>query len=209
MRTLLKILLLPLLSLLIPPRATEEMVKKLSLDELKSLTRRNHPHFEGLLPYHEPRVKALIWELKFHRNPYAQALAGAILAERVAEIAAEELTHITLVPVPMHRKRLRERGFNHAEDLCREIKARLKEGCTVRTLLHKERETPRQAELDAAARKENLSETFTTTVDGNPPPRVCLVIDDVTTTGATFSEAGRALRDAGVRDIHFLALAYS
>ncbi len=197
-----------LISLLIPPRTTEEMVQKLSVEELKSLMRGKDAPFEGLLPYHEPRVKALVWELKFHRHPYALALAGAILAERVAEISAEELSSVVLVPVPMHARRLRERGFNHAEDLCREISARV-EGCTVLPLLRKTKETPRQAELAAAARKANLQEAFRVAGDGSTPPHACLVIDDVTTTGATFNEAARALRDAGVRDIHFLALARS
>jgi predicted amidophosphoribosyltransferase len=201
-------ILLRFLSLLIPPRATEEMVQKLSIGELRSLTRSEGVRFEGLLPYHEPRVKALVWELKFHRNPYALALAGAILAERAAEISAEALSSVALVPVPMHTQRLHERGFNHAEDLCREISARV-ERCTVLPLLQKIRETPRQAELSAAARKVNLREMFTVVGGGVSSPHTCLVIDDVTTTGATFSEAERALRDAGVRDIHFLALAYS
>ncbi len=196
-----------LLSLLIPPRASETLVARLSSDELRGLALSGETSCEALLPYHEPRVKALVWELKYYRNGRALRLAGELLAPRVAEMSAEELGELVLIPIPMDRGRLRERGGNHAEALCREVARHT--DCVVAThALQKTKETPRQVTLPAAARLTNLTRAFaadSALVHG----RSCLVIDDVTTTGATFREATRALGEAGARRVLCLALASS
>src|SRR3989338_3113671 len=74
------------LSFLIPPRPTERIVARLSAQELRALVREERRVHEALLPYHEPRVKALIWELKYYGNKKACEIGGSLLAERVAEI---------------------------------------------------------------------------------------------------------------------------
>lgn len=195
-----------LLSLLVPPRSTEKMVEHLSPEDLRALTLPDIR--DGLLPYHDPRVKALVWELKYHRNGRALSIAGALLAEHVADIAAEEMREVLLVPVPMSDRGRLERGFDHAYELCRDI-ARRVERCSVAPLLEKTRETPRQATLPAEARKTNLSGVFAVRAPVPSSSAHIVVIDDVVTTGATFRESERVLRSAGVERIRCLALARS
>lgn len=206
MRTRMKDALTSLLSLLVPPRATERMVERLSLEDLRALVLPDIR--DGLLPYHDPRVKALVWELKYYRNRRALSLAGILLAEHVADIAAEEMRDILLVPIPMHRTSRLARGFDHAHELCKEIARRI-ERCSVAPLLRKTRETPRQATLPAEARRMNLSGAFAAHAPEHPLYAHVVVIDDVTTTGATFRESEHALRSAGIVHIRSLALARS
>jgi len=88
-------LFLYIVDLLLPPRRTELLVRELSLDELRRLGG------EEPLPYHDPRVTALVWELKYYGTRRAAALAGEYLSEVLLAIAAEELGAPLLVPVPM------------------------------------------------------------------------------------------------------------
>ena len=126
------------------------------------------------------------------------------LARAAAAVAPPEWAVEVVVPVPLARGRRRARGYNQAEIAAREIARRF--AVPVETKwLRRIRETPPQAGLAAAARATNLRDAFAAApVDS--PPRGVLLVDDVTTTGATFEAAARALRAAGVRRVYALAL---
>jgi predicted amidophosphoribosyltransferase len=108
-----------------------------------------------------------------------------------------------VVPVPLHPKRLRHRGFNPACELARAV-AREIGAPLAPTAIARLRDTPSQTGLDAAARRRNVRDACRTS--GVVPERVWLV-DDVITTGATTREAARALRAAGARHVVALAAA--
>src|SRR3990167_3073058 len=117
--------LLPLLDALIPPRPSERIVRALSLEELRGLPApKSSGSFEALLPYHDPRCLALVWELKYRRSGAAVALAAALFEEPLAGFAGEEGVVPLLIPVPMHPLRLTERGFNQTELLCAAVAER-------------------------------------------------------------------------------------
>ncbi|MDP4020730.1 MAG: hypothetical protein Q8P58_01665, partial [Candidatus Adlerbacteria bacterium] len=103
-----------LVDFLVPPRASERLVRGLTLEDLELWA----DPTTGVLPYHDPRVTALVWEVKYRANKHALALAGQFLAEHVLGIAGEELGQPLLVPVPMHPARRRARGHNQTELLC-------------------------------------------------------------------------------------------
>ena len=103
----------PLLDMLLPPRKTESAVRELSLSDLFALAT-----LEGPLPYHDARVRSLVWELKYRGNARAAALAGEFLSDVLMAEAAECLGKPLLIPMPMHAQRRRERGFNQTEMLC-------------------------------------------------------------------------------------------
>lgn len=101
-----------------------------------------------------------------------------------------------LVPLPLHRRRLRERGYDQALELARPLARAL--ALPLRPdLLHRVRETAPQSRLDAAARRKNLRGAFAATSAAPSFAHVAL-IDDVMTTGATLHAAAEALRRAGV-----------
>lgn len=110
-----------------------------------------------------------------------------------------------IVPVPLHRARLRQRGYNQALELARPLARAL--GVPVyRAGLQRVRATTAQTELGALARRRNLRGAFAANRNVAWPEHVIL-LDDVMTTGATLAECSRALRRAGVKRIDVWALA--
>lgn len=107
-----------------------------------------------------------------------------------------------VAPVPLHASRQRRRGYNQSEIAARTVAGLL--DLSLERLLLRVRSTPPQVGLGAAARATNLRDAFA--VAGGSPERV-LLVDDVTTTGATMEAAAEALRRAGAGVVYALALA--
>lgn len=162
------------------------------------------PAFDGLRTPFEfaGDARRAVLEAKFRGvtallPPLARAAAAVVPAEWAVE---------AVVPVPLARGRRRSRGYNQAEIAAREVARRL--DASVETgWLRRIRETPPQAGLAAEARATNLRDAFAVRGADSPAPGSVLLVDDVTTTGATFEAATRALRAAGVRRVYALALA--
>jgi ComF family protein len=133
--------------------------------------------------------------------------AGRVLAELMTERARTDApAHpALLIPVPLHRDRLRERGYNQALELARPL-ARALGIALARDVLARSNATPPQTGLDAHARRRNLRGAFAIAPDAQLPAHVALV-DDVMTTGATLGEAARVLVRAGVARVDVWALA--
>ena len=122
-----------------------------------------------------------------------------------------------VVPVPLHHRKLRDRGFNQALELARFAligiarAPKLKPPCGLprleRSLLHRTRETRSLGHASPAARFAEVAGAFVVSESERVRNRRVLVIDDVYTTGATFSECSDALVTAGAADVHVLALA--
>ena len=111
-----------------------------------------------------------------------------------------------IVPVPLHRQRLRERGYNQAAVLAQafghEISLPVRENWLVRT-----RATATQIDLDAAERKQNVAHAFQCRDDDSIAGRQVLLIDDVCTTGATLDACSQALQQAGAQSVWGFTLA--
>ncbi|WP_261944363.1 ComF family protein [Pseudomonas sp. LRP2-20] len=111
-----------------------------------------------------------------------------------------------LLPVPLARRRLRQRGFNQAGMLGRWLSKALAIECDERLLL-RTRETPAQQRLDARGRQRNLRQAFALASEASLKGRHVAVIDDVLTTGATAQAIAQLLRHAGARRIDVYCLA--
>lgn len=104
-----------------------------------------------------------------------------------------------IIPVPVHKSRLKKRGFNQAQELG--IRLSAKTGIPMRTeFLKRTKKTLPQKELDAGARLKNLEQAF---VCGRLPSgiRTVLLVDDIYTTGSTMEACSRALKNAGAERI--------
>jgi ComF family protein len=133
--------------------------------------------------------------------------AGRVLADLMIERAHFDAPArpVALVAVPLHRSRLRERGYNQALEVAKALSAGL--GIPLaRDLLVRVRATAAQTGLDAASRRRNLRGAFAVANVHEVPDHVALV-DDVMTTGATLRECARMLRRAGVARVDVWALA--
>ena len=132
------------------------------------------------------------------------------LAVPLGKLASDYLTrnHLpidTVVPVPLHSRRLRERGYNQAALLAEEI-GRAVEVTVVDDVLRRVKSTTPQVGLSAVQRRENVRGAFQCT-DTSLRGRNVLLVDDVCTTGATMESCSIALRDAGVSVVWGLPLA--
>lgn len=138
--------------------------------------------------------------LKYEARTDLVAILGALFADDCTELAG---SIDIVVPIPLHPRRLRERGFNQAALLARPVAQTLAVPLDTRVLA-RVRDTRAQAGLDATSRAHNVKGCL---VARPLRGRRILVIDDVRTTGATFTEAFRALREAGASEVHGRALA--
>lgn len=149
-----------------------------------------HAAFDYAFP-----LDRLLPRLKFHRD----FAAGRVLAQCMAEHCVGLPRPQALVPVPLHRGRLRQRGYDQALELARPLAHALALPLQA-GLLHRSKPTQAQSRLDADARGRNLRGAFRVNPAAELPMHVALV-DDVMTTGATLHAAARTLRAAGVARI--------
>lgn len=137
-----------------------------------------------------PTLDALVRRYKFEQDLAAGAvLAGLMLQQRPPWLAGQ-----VLVPIPLHRQRLAQRGYDQAHELAAQLAQAT--GLPSGHLLRRERATAAQSGLDRQQRRKNLRRAFVA-LPGPLPPSVVLV-DDVMTTGATLEAAAQALQRAGV-----------
>jgi ComF family protein len=136
-------------------------------------------------------------------DPKAGALVRALAREAAARVPGPPPDLV--VPVPLHPRRLRERGFNPACELARAIAGPARLRLAPRAL-ERIRDTPSQTGLDRAGRRRNVRGAFRAR---HPVPRRIWLVDDVVTTGSTLAEAARALRRAGARRVVGLCVAWT
>jgi ComF family protein len=112
----------------------------------------------------------------------------------------------TIIPVPVHRRRLFKRGFNQAVILAAKLSSKATLPLDRRSLI-KQKDTVPQARLPRAERVKNLRNSFGILDDGNVRKKRVLLIDDVATTGSTIAEATKTLLKAGASSVDALVLA--
>jgi len=151
--------------------------------------------------YEDP-LPALIGGLKFRDRFNLIRLLATLLAETLAGL--DDPRPDALVPVPLHPRRLRERGYNQSLELARVIGRRLDLPVDARCC-NRVRATPPQAALDQKSRRRNIRGAFA--AGGDLGGRHVAVIDDVVTTGSTVGELARTLRRAGCRRVDVWTLA--
>jgi ComF family protein len=111
-----------------------------------------------------------------------------------------------MIPVPLHPRRQRDRGFNQAEVLARELSL-LTEIPVITGQLKKRRDALPQTSLTGGSRRENLHEAFGIKDPHAVAGRVVVLVDDVFTTGSTLQECSRTLLDAGAREVRAVTIA--
>lgn len=142
-------------------------------------------------------LRDIIHALKYDgRRSIAGPLATLMSAHGSHVLAGADV----IVPVPLHPRRQRERGFNQADVLARGL------GLPVARALRRTRVTASQVELPAHERRLNVRDAFALTAPLTHASIVVLV-DDVTTTGATLEACAKVLRDGGVREVRALTAA--
>lgn len=157
-----------------------------------------------LTPFaYEGVVREAVRRLKYRG---VRALAPEMARLMAWEVAVAVPPPFAFVPVPLHPKRLRERGFNQAELLAREV-ARVLDVSLLTGALRRTKDTSSQVDAsNRADRLRNVRGAFASTgpLDGG----TVVLVDDVTTTGATLSAAASVLLSAGASRVYGLAFAH-
>lgn len=155
--------------------------------------------------YYGGILKKLILDFKYKSN----FTAGDVLSYLLSEYIINNINYknYVLTYVPLSQKSRKKRGFNQCEYICRHIGRKLSIECV--DIIVKCRETKEQKTLNKSERMLNLKDAFKIRSKINIENVNIMLIDDVTTTGATLRECCRILKKCGVNDIKLLTLAKS
>lgn len=174
------------------------------------------PHCEGLAPaYREGRtavllkgpVRALVHELKYHRGLHLLADIAAIFRARPELL--DWVRGAVLVPVPLHPRKERDRGYNQSRLLADTLAAAAGGGTRVEALLGRAVDTPSQTGFDRQTRRDNLKNAFALASGAAiTPGQHYLLVDDVFTTGSTLNSCAQVLRHAGCLNLDVITLGH-
>ena len=155
----------------------------------------------SLFSYDKDVIK-LIHQLKFNEKLAYSRLLGSMLAEKIQNQCIERPDCI--LPVPLYKKRLRQRGFNQSIELARYAAKNFNIPMDLRSV-RRVRDTQTQTGLDKAHRRRNIHGAFAVTRALNVQHVV--IIDDVVTTTSTVNELARRLKKAGVKHVDVWSIA--
>jgi ComF family protein len=150
--------------------------------------------------WYEAPLSQLITQFKYHQ----QWQNAEILMQLFIMSAVELNKETTILPMPSHPARVRQRGCNSVFELLRILVKKLKLHCDY-DYLKRIKNTALQADKTESERKRNIKNAFMT--NGTAKYRKVILFDDVVTTGATVNEASKCLRKSGVADIEVWTIA--
>lgn len=163
-------------------------------------------HFDKgfpLLKYNDIKIKMSLNQLKYNnKREYSKAYAALILNRLGAQLKKEKFDGV--IPVPIHKNKLRKRGYNQAELLAKEIAIGLEVPCYNNYLL-RVIDTEPQKKLDDKERLKNLKKAFKCSQNIVELNKV-LLVDDIYTTGATINGCALALKKGGVKYVAYTSV---
>ncbi len=205
------------LDLIIPPSDIESM-------DGETFTRKaghtpqleNLPSYaQSLFSYRDPLVRRAVWELKYRGNKKIASLFGTLLYEEMLaqldEMGIWGKKKIILIPIPSSAKRLQEKGFNQTHLLCNTIRKLDSEKMffiDTETLVKKQHTKTQVSIRDRSTRLKNLIGAFSLSENHHISGSTIFLIDDVTTTGGTLTEARKVLLEAGAKKVFAFVLAH-
>ena len=164
--------------------------------------KRKHEFEDGVsLWVHRPPVSDALYRFKYN----GLRCYGKVFAREAADSFYDYLERREVeafVPIPLSKKRYRNRGYNQAEILAVELSDLT--GIPVKNLLKRVKETNPQKQLNDKARKRNIQNAFA--VNGPVFEKSVVLVDDIFTTGSTLDEAAKILKREGVSKVYFLTI---
>jgi competence protein ComFC len=169
----------------------------------------------SVFEYKDPLIKQAIWEIKYRKNRKITELLAKCLYDELLFCLSEKenfqnFHNPILIPVPISKEKMKIRGFNQ----CEYIASKLMEFSDTNTftinnkVLIKTTDTQSQTKKNRNQRLNNLKDSFAVTDESKVCGKNIILLDDVTTTGATLKEASKTLKKAGARKIFCVTLAH-
>jgi ComF family protein len=171
------------------------------------LTRGKYFTMARAVGYYEGPLREAIHRWKYEEKNYLTLFFGEKLAEGFCRYWDPQSFDL-IIPVPLHSKRLRERGFNQALLLVKELSRRTRIPYSKR-LLQKRILTPPQVNLSGGEREKGVRGSFHIQRDEEIEGKSILLVDDVYTTGATVNECSKVLLKAGAERVDVLTIAHA
>lgn len=195
----------PLCQRTTPETICKYCFKKLSSHQLKKCER---SHWRGNLPVfawgrYDGQLKRAIAEMKYSDRPEIGIVLGQLLGQVWLESNLIKSQKVTVIPIPLHRNKMKVRGFNQAEKIARGF-CQLTGYCLDVRALIRVRETQAMFGLDSKARTKNLQGAFRL---GKLPKHPVLLLDDIYTMGTTVKESARVLRQKKIEVIGSVVVA--
>ena len=204
-----------LLNLLFPPKGPVAFVRldDKTLAGLPHLNNQDKANLQAVVSYKHRTVRAMIWNIKYKKNPDALYCGGYLLYNhiKVHYMIAKETLYI--VPIPVSPSRRRERGYNQCELLAQVVVALDTSGSLqlVPNLLLRIKNTEKQTFKSRKERLASMEKVFSLNrvVMRAVKKDVCIVVlDDVITTGSTLRAAIECFRESGYKNVWGLGLAH-
>lgn len=166
--------------------------------------RLDHIYDRGLsvFKYHD-HIKESIYRFKYKDCKCYGDFYGEQMAEKYTEII-KKWQPDAIVPVPIHKARMKKRGYNQAEVIGRALSKRLNIPMDIKVLF-REKKTEPQKKLSKEIRIKNVENAFKVLANVVKYNKIILV-DDIYTTGATINACARVLKQAGVREVYFISI---
>jgi competence protein ComFC len=155
--------------------------------------------------YYETTLKDLIQHLKYKKQPGVMREIRPLITQYFAN-SKSEYNDFTIVPVPLSIQRLKERGFDQAFLIAKEVAATLNLPI-FSTSITRIRDTPYQASLERSKRLENIKGAFSASQPNGLLGKKILLVDDVLTTGSTCNEVTKVLKIRKVDCVNVFTLA--
>lgn len=170
---------------------------------------------KAIFSYRNPLVKTLIWNIKFRRNKIFVRIASELFYTELSKRYSSEISDqkpIIIIPMPISKKRRRQRGYNQMEIIADGIKKLdIENKFEIRNDLITRKHTPPQSSLHRKDRLVNMKDVFKiekVKSISDIPNRTIIIIDDVITTGTTTNELKNILLEVGIKNIEIIALAH-
>jgi competence protein ComFC len=150
-------------------------------------------------------VRFIVLQFKYNRQLHLRHPIAEWLREAMNDARLRQRHFHLVIPVPLHRARLRERGFNQAEILAKILAQKI--NVPLSRALERVRYTTTQTAFDRVERMENLRGAFRLRKKIGVRGLHVLLVDDILTTGSTLSECARVLREAGTQSVYAVTAA--
>ncbi len=183
------------------PRTTDTAISNLWLareENLPLFITRFHAFFDF-----NDEIQKIIHEMKYNGKTR--------IAREIIQFLKEDISNHfhgieIIIPVPLHAKRRKERGYNQSELLAKEI-AMILDKPLFTSVVKRVTNTKSQTKLDAHERLENMAGAFSVSDNQTIQEKIILLVDDLITTGSTLNECARILKENKVKEVYALVLA--
>ena len=154
---------------------------------------------------YESLIRKLILQYKFSNKAYLNNFFANIIIKNEKNLSLLK-QYDMIIPVPMHKKKMQNRGYNQTELISEKID-KLADIPSRKDILYKVVNTTTQSKLGGKARQSNIQHAFLVKKDIEVEGKKIILLDDIYTTGATTEECSRVLKESGAKEILVLVLA--